>query len=1010
MGLLGWIRGIFSAPPVWSVNDPRVWSPNPFQSIREARRNGTGYVSREEALTVPVVLRGRNLICSIGTLPLQAVDAFNVVQEHPLLAQPDPNVPRSVTLAQTVEDLIFEAEAWWRITGFGWDGMPASAVRYDPRQVSLTPPPGYDLNLLPSGLATEGVVWMAGQPVPHSEVIRFPSPNPPLLVAGRVAIGRALALDAAAEMYANEPRPMDYFTPTDGVDPVDDDKVEGILAQWRAARRKRSTAYVPAALTYNEVQQPTPADLQLVQLQRQASLDIANLLGIDPEDVGISTTSRTYQNATDRRQDRVNDTYASYMSAITDRLGMPDVTRPGVLVRFVLADFLKSDPKTRSEVQSTYVTMGVMTPEWVARTEGLPPEAVPAAPPAPAGRPIQATVGDPVQQLAAAPQHTFARVTDLSFDADVTTFALDTERRTITGLAVPWNQVGKSKGQRWRFARGSIKWASVGRVKLLRDHDPSTAIGKAIKIEDTDAGLMVTFSVSPGRAGDEALALAADGVLDGLSIGADWHSEHFGPDPKFRGAQLVVQAALREVSLTAVPAFDDSRLTSVRASDDGGNRMNCPTCGAVLEAGVAHTCPTPAVQPDPTPAGQPVTFSADQFAQFMAAHTDAGRNAVVDTLLATPRPTVDPTAGRAVASTQVAEALPYHFSYQHGRHTFDRGPNGYDFSTDVYALVSGSGDQGAEDRVNALISAAFANVDRADTVALNPNTYRPDLWQPQMDYATPLWDMINSGGTDGTPFDIPKFNTSSALVGPATEETEPAAGAFTVTSQTITPTQVWGKVEVTRQAARRGGRPELSGILWDQMLREYFEDREGAVATFLNTLTAAADITVTTGPNPNTNAGKQISAASLEAALSALQFVRGGNRFRAFAAHIDLYQMLSSVTDTAGRPLYPILAPANANGTTANLYSSMNVGGATVVPSWALGATGTAAANSWLFDPAKVRGWASAPERLDWNFGATVQTANIPQLSFVTIGIYGDVAFGNLDIAGVRQVIYDPLA
>jgi hypothetical protein len=67
-----------------------------------------------------------------------------------------------------------------------------------------------------------------------------------------------------------------------------------------------------------------------------------------------------------------------------------------------------------------------------------------------------------------------------------------------------------------------------------------------------------------------------------------------------------------------------------------------------------------------------------------------------------------------------------------------------------------------------------------------------------------------------------------------------------------------------------------------------------------------------------------------------------------------------------------------------------------------------AAANSWLFDPAKVRGWASAPERLDWNFGATVQTANIPQLSHVTIGIYGDIALANLDIAGVRQVIFDP--
>lgn len=368
------------------------------------------------------------------------------------------------------------------------------------------------------------------------------------------------------------------------------------------------------------------------------------------------------------------------------------------------------------------------------------------------------------------------------------------------------------------------------------------------------------------------------------------------------------------------------------------------------------------------------------------------------------------------AATAVREPLPYNVtrvtSGTVSRSVFNEGHLGHDFSTDVYRLINTNGaDQEALSRVNGFISAAFTNdVDKADTAGLNPNRFAPELWQPQMDYATPLWDMISSGTTDGTPFDVPKYSSSSGLVGPATEATEPAPGAMAVTSQTITPTQVWGKVEVTRQAARRGGRPELSGIIWDQMIREYLEDREAAVATFLNTLTAAADITVTTGPNPNTNAGKQVSAASLEAALAGLQFIRGGNRFQAFAAQIDLYLMLASVTDTAGRPLYPMLNPTNANGTTASLYRTMNVGGSTVVPSWALGASGTAAANSWLFDPAKVRGWASAPERLDWNFGATVQTANIPQLSHVTIGIYGDIALANLDIAGVRQVIYDPLA
>jgi hypothetical protein len=377
-----------------------------------------------------------------------------------------------------------------------------------------------------------------------------------------------------------------------------------------------------------------------------------------------------------------------------------------------------------------------------------------------------------------------------------------------------------------------------------------------------------------------------------------------------------------------------------------------------------------------------------------------------------------PAQRAAAVLDSVKQSLPYNLAYRKDasgttRPVFDYGSDGHDFSTDLHALVNSNGaDYKAAERINALIAAQFKprnDVDQADVNELSPNVNRPDLWQPQMDYSTPLWDMIASGTTDGRPFDVPKFNSSSGLVGPATEGTEPAPGAFTLTGQTITPTQVWGKVEITRQAARRVGNPALSGILWEQMLREYYEDREAAVATFLNTLTAAADITITAGATDND--AKQARTAQLEAALVGLQFVRGGNRFRAFAVQEDLYKMIASTEDDAGRPKYPILNPMNANGTTANLYSTMNVGGTTAVPAWALGAGGaTTAQNSWLFDPAKVRGWASAPERLDWNFGATVQTANIPQLSHVTVGIYGDIALANLDINGVRQVIWDPVA
>jgi HK97 family phage prohead protease len=981
MGFGDRLRAVFGMRPQ-TFDEPRTArfsAVYPVDQLVLWAENRVGRIDRERALGVPAVLRGRNMICSISTLPLEAVDEDNRVQARPLFRQLDPNTPNVVVLAQTLEDLLFDAVSWWRVVGFDAEGYPSRVQRYAPDQVSLQPPDSYQRGYLPSGLPTEGVVWMEGKPVPFDQVIRFDSPNPALMVAGERPIRRAIALDDAAELYANNPRRRGYFAPSEGADPADDNAILDALDAWHEASNKRVDGYVPYALTYNAIQDSTPAELQLVQMQQRADLALANALGIDPEDLGINTTSRTYQNATDRRQDRINEVLAPYMRAITDRLGMPDVTRDGLTVRFSLRDYLKADPKTRAEVQQIYHGMGATDAAEVREDEGRPPKAIeqPQAP-----RRVSSTVGEPVQEIEAtrAPAATFAREgLTFAYEPDGA-FAVDLEARTITGLAVPWGQVARSGGKRYRFAKGSVKWSSVNRVKLLRDHVTASAIGKAIALEVTDAGLMATFKVSPGAAGDEALALAVDEVLDGLSIGVDFRDTDLAPDPQNPGALLVTQAALREVSLTAVPAFDDSRLTSVQAAREEGSGMPEET------------------QTEETPAPAPVTFSNEQFDQLLARLTPPAP---------AERPTVDPTRN---APAQVTESLPYRFSAEDGRTVF-RSDAEHDFSADLFAAMNPQSSAevriAAEKRVNGLIRAAF-DVDRADTADINPNRYRPDMWQPQMDYATPLWDMVGAGTTDGRSFDVPKFNSASGLVGPATETVEPAGGAFTVTDQTITPTQVWGKVEITRQAWRRGGSPQLSGILWDQMLREYYEDREAAVATFLATLTAATDITLPGVDASPDNTERLANAAALEAAIADLQFVRGGNRFRAFAVHQALYRLLAAVTDTSGRPLYPQIAPSNANGTTRSLFSTINIAGTTAVPSYALGAAGgNTSVNSWLFDPAKVLGWASAPERLFWDFGATVQTANIPQLSYVTLGIYGDVAFANLDINGVRQVVFD---
>lgn len=577
-----------------------------------------------------------------------------------------------------------------------------------------------------------------------------------------------------------------------------------------------------------------------------------------------------------------------------------------------------------------------------------------------------------------------------------TAFSADVQRRTMRGLVARWGSIGRhSDGRRWRFAPGSLKFAHFKYVRLNDEHSQIADIGRAVAVEDTADGLVATFSIYPGAAGDAALARAAAGEQTGLSPEIELDQVDAEPDPLNPGVLLVNMAHLTRVGLVRRPAFDDSRLISVMASREKGPGMPDTIPETTTAPVVTETAPA-----------APVTFSAEQLDQIRAALAPAAPVAP------TVRPTVDPTRG-AVVVTGVTEPLPYRFSYDPNagagsRYQFHQDAP-HEFSADLFAIINTNGsDFAAVNRVNGLIKAAF-DTDRADLPGISPNVHRPDMWKPQLDYPTPLWDLVSAGTVDERSFDVPKFSSASGMVGPATEGIEPAPGTFVTVMQTVTPTQVWGKMELTRQAARRASSPALSGILWEQMLREYYEDRETVIATFLNTLTAATDITLPGVDASPDNTERLANVAALEAALASLQFERGGNQITAFAVHRALYLLLAAVTDTAGRPLYPQIAPQNANGTTGARYRTMNIGGVNAVPAYGLdpAAGANASVNSWLFDPTRTLAWASAPERLDWNFGATVQTANIPQLSHVTIGIYGNIAVANLDINSVRQVIFD---
>lgn len=999
---MGWFRAAvdwLTTTPVPSATFTAsdVSAPKPIDQLfaELAGRYGDGPVSRDQALSVPTVQRGRNLLCSVATLPLALYDPAGQLARSPLLQQIDPDVPNVVTLSQTIEDLIFEGIAWWKWLQFDAAGFPVAGRRVAPALVSIDPPEGRSPSPLPSGHdpREQAGVWIDGVWTPAREVCRFDSPNPALLRHPR-AIRRALLLDQTAAMYANDPRPLDYFTPSDGVDPVDDDEVVTILRKWRTARRTRSTGYVPAALKYNTVEQPTPADLQLVDLQRQAGLEVANLLGVDPEELGISTTSRTYANAVDRRRDRVNDVYAPIMRALTDRLSMGDVTRRGYVVAFNLDDYMKPNPTERWNVYKIGKELGVIDEQYIAAVERLPKPATPAA--GDGTRPALRVVKGGDQVDGAAASERAAHVFELqTFDGPVAHgFAVDAERRTVRGLVLPYGKTASKYGMKLRFARGALQYGELSRIKLLRDHDPRSAIGYATEVTETADGVTAAFKVARGAEGDAALQLAADGVLDGLSVGVDFD---FAADTEAAddGALEVQRADWRETSMTAVPAFDDARVTKVAASRNGDATMHCDKCGNQHAPGVA--CPTtppaaaPAAPTGPTLATPQTgfTLSADALAEIgrqVAAQLSAGT--LLDQMGSTAvRQTVDPNPARSTASTSVTEAAPYRFD---AKGNLQRGT--HDFSTDLFNGWQ-VGDQAARDRAESFVREQFA-VTPSNVSALNPNRQRPDMYVDQMEYEYPIWQAIDKGTLgDVTPFTFPKFNAATGLVADHTSGTEPTPGSFSATNQTVTPTPVSGKVEILRETWDQGGNPQVSGLIWNQMRRGWFEALEAyAVAQFVAAAASMTDITITTA------AADSALDQAIGAAVAPLHFIRGGKRFRKVFTQVDLYTKLATAKDSTGRPLYPVLGPTNAAGTQTEDMGIIRARGLDWIPAWALAATSINASSSYMFDPDKVWGWASTPQRIDLQW----------RVAWVDVGLWGYKAFAISDYAGTREVVYDP--
>ena len=331
---------------------------------------GAGFMDRATALQVSTVSRCRNLICGvISYLPLELYKKSTGQElQSPLwLEQPDIRQPRAVTLAYTVDSLIFYGVAYWRVTSlYADDGRPSGFEWVANTRVTVTTDAmGYEV----------AYYAVDGKKVPMSGIgslVTFQSLLPGVLETGARTIQAALDVQKAAAVAAATPMPTGIIR-NQGAD-LPEAQVQGLLAAFKSARQNRSTAYLTSTLDYQTVGF-SPKEMTYNESSQYLSTEISRLMNVPAFMVSADmNNSMTYQNVLDSRKEYVAYTLQPFICAVEERLSMDDITAHGNVVKFAVDEtFLRADTMARLDAIEKMLALDLIDVQTAREMENMSP-------------------------------------------------------------------------------------------------------------------------------------------------------------------------------------------------------------------------------------------------------------------------------------------------------------------------------------------------------------------------------------------------------------------------------------------------------------------------------------------------------------------------------------------------------------------------------------------------------------------------------------------------------------
>jgi HK97 family phage prohead protease len=456
----------------------------------------------------------------------------------------------------------------------------------------------------------------------------------------------------------------------------------------------------------------------------------------------------------------------------------------------------------------------------------------------------------------------------LTFSASIT--ASDGESRMIAGKIAPYGEVGYTSAGKVVFQEGSINIPNVDKVKLLMSHDNSKVVGRMRTVESKKDGMYASFSVSRSTAGSDAILLAQEQLMDGLSVGVEVSAS----EPK--GDYLLVTAAtLREVSLVESAAFSTAAVQRIAAQAEIVDaEMSTTTKTSVT---ISTTTSTTTETETETESEEPVTTAPetpneDQTEEVAATTVEAARKIIRPSVLNSQTVRTPITSMGAYTEHKIKAAL---------------------------------GNEESKLYVTA------ADDSFATNPAFNPTQYLSEF-PTNTRFGTPAIDACSQGvlPTSGMTINVPSLVTSAGGgtgVAPSVTVEAEAGAVANVGMETA---------YLTGTVNKYSGMNTLSVELLERSDPNFFAELtnqlQNAYLTRLDTTVLAALVAA----GQYSSGCDADSAGIIEFASDSARKIYEATGYFAnnYIANGSQWQLLMGATDSTGRPIYSASQPMNAGG------------------------------------------------------------------------------------------------